>query len=323
MTSIASTIASRAVGRAAVRATLLLIAVAGLTVGCDAEVGEDGGVWVEGAWDTGTDDPDGAGSSERGGVDAGWHEGDDTTGRAGDPDTTRRTGEDTAAGELDAGAVQDAADAGVPQPDVGASEGSCVGRCGEYDSNAACNCDAECASYQDCCADYAAVCGGDTGTSADTGAGSDAGLSTDAGGYADAGAQADAGPSSICGDGACDGAETEQSCPQDCKKGCSGASCPCTKGACCHVATGKLVAKGTKCGTAVAKTQRKCQSNAVFIRTAYAGCSGTTATCTTAEADLHWSAWKQDKKCAAGEVCAASGATASSAARGPAAPASR
>ena len=40
------------------------------------------------------------------------------------------------------------------------SGGSCKGICGTYDATRACQCDSECGSYGDCCADHGALCGG-------------------------------------------------------------------------------------------------------------------------------------------------------------------
>ena len=43
---------------------------------------------------------------------------------------------------------------------------SCVGKCGQYDENAACHCDDLCADFLDCCDDYKKVCGGSSPGSA-------------------------------------------------------------------------------------------------------------------------------------------------------------
>ena len=40
----------------------------------------------------------------------------------------------------------------------GGGGGSCSGRCGNYSAAASCQCDAQCATYGDCCADKAALC---------------------------------------------------------------------------------------------------------------------------------------------------------------------
>jgi hypothetical protein len=46
---------------------------------------------------------------------------------------------------------------GTPGP------GSCVGKCGQYIAGAACQCNAVCANFGNCCGDYQAVCGGGSG----------------------------------------------------------------------------------------------------------------------------------------------------------------
>ena len=58
----------------------------------------------------------------------------------------------------------------------GGSEGSCVGKCGQFQGQgAACQCDEECASYGDCCGDYAEVCGEGSAGGGSTGGGSSGG----------------------------------------------------------------------------------------------------------------------------------------------------
>lgn len=41
-----------------------------------------------------------------------------------------------------------------------ATQSSCQGKCGSFVQGAACNCDTQCKKYNDCCPDYASVCGG-------------------------------------------------------------------------------------------------------------------------------------------------------------------
>ncbi|MCO4764268.1 MAG: hypothetical protein KC502_22340 [Myxococcales bacterium] len=79
------------------------------------------------------------------------------------------TTDDVATG-ADALSTSDAAAA-----DASAQVASCVGRCGQYDSNWLCNCDDGCAEFDDCCPDLAAVCE----TAADASGGSDAGSTSD------------------------------------------------------------------------------------------------------------------------------------------------
>ena len=75
----------------------------------------------------------------------------------------------TDAGPQDAGQT----DAGKPdagEPDAGGGDGggdgggagpSCAGKCGKFDSNSSCQCDAQCSQYGDCCKDYEALCAGE------------------------------------------------------------------------------------------------------------------------------------------------------------------
>lgn len=48
--------------------------------------------------------------------------------------------------------------AGAPPPPPPPPGASCVGRCGIFDSAAACQCDSQCATFGDCCADLATAC---------------------------------------------------------------------------------------------------------------------------------------------------------------------
>ena len=87
---------------------------------------------------------------------------------------------------------------------------SCAGRCDTFDDGAACSCDESCATFGDCCSDYAELC---------TGTGPECGNSvceppeeTRESCAADC-----AGGGPICGDGTCEGPETPQSCPDDCR----------------------------------------------------------------------------------------------------------
>jgi subtilisin family serine protease len=50
---------------------------------------------------------------------------------------------------------------GTPPPPPPPPPGnSCVGRCGQFDASAACQCDSQCTTFGDCCPDLAAACGG-------------------------------------------------------------------------------------------------------------------------------------------------------------------
>ena len=43
--------------------------------------------------------------------------------------------------------------------DCAAAGSSCKGRCGTFDQDSPCNCDDECTTFKDCCADYPQFCG--------------------------------------------------------------------------------------------------------------------------------------------------------------------
>ena len=89
----------------------------------------------------------------------------------------------------------------VPDPVEADPALSCEGRCGEpLQDGAECACDASCAIFGDCCADYEALCVDTPGEDV-----------------------------SECGDGICDADEDAQSCPGDCDTQTTG---PCGDGVC-------------------------------------------------------------------------------------------
>lgn len=112
---------------------------------------------------------------------------------------------------------------------------SCVGKCGQYDATAKCQCDDACVGEKDCCTDYKGVCGGSN--------------------------------SPVCGNGKCESGESKTSCPKDCdtkpagscKGKCGdftpGASCQCDSGCvaigdCCSdikTVCGDVTAPSTSC----------------------------------------------------------------------------
>lgn len=76
--------------------------------------------------------------------------------------------------------------------------------------------------------------------------------------------------------------------------------------ACCSDA-GEYEKKGVKCGSYANKTEYKCASadkgGKVLRRQAFSGCSGTSSSCSSQQADLVWDEWADYKTCKAYEVC--------------------
>jgi hypothetical protein len=142
--------------------TETVIGIGGLNAGADGgSSGGDGS--VGGGGTSGSGSADGGTVMPEPGTDAG-------STAVGSTDSAT-----TGAGTTDAGS---SADAGQPPP----VDGSCVGKCGPYAPDAACQCDPQCVKAGDCCPDYASVCGA----------------------------------MPMCGNGKCDAGETTQSCPVDC-----------------------------------------------------------------------------------------------------------
>ncbi|MCB9740284.1 MAG: hypothetical protein H6747_13570 [Deltaproteobacteria bacterium] len=111
--------------------------------GSDATGGEDGSTAVDSAGGTDTAGSDTAPEDTAS---------SDTTATDGTT-TTDTTATDTASTDT---ASTDSA--GADSSDGTSTGGSCLDRCGDYDSAAACQCDSSCESYDDCCADYAKLC---------------------------------------------------------------------------------------------------------------------------------------------------------------------
>lgn len=88
---------------------------------------------------------------------------------------------------------------------------------------------------------------------------------------------------------------------------------PCTTGACCDVkGTGVQLPKYTKCGTTPAKTEYMCgEGNTILKREAFAGCSGSSATCSTSSSYYTWGSWSVDKTCPSSQSCKISNGVAS------------
>ncbi|MEY3015544.1 MAG: hypothetical protein RIT45_4279 [Pseudomonadota bacterium] len=87
----------------------------------------------------------------------------------------------------------------------------------------------------------------------------------------------------------------------------TGGTTACTPGSKCCTDSGTLATKGTACGTSTVKTEQKCSSadpgGKVQERTAVAGCTGASTTCSTASTNLVWSDWKDKTTCKSTEVC--------------------
>ncbi len=81
----------------------------------------------------------------------------------------------------------------------------------------------------------------------------------------------------------------------------------CTPNTTCCDAKGQYAAKATSCGKDTIKTETKCSSadkgGKVQTRTAVAGCTGASTTCSTAASNLNWTVWKDTKTCASDEIC--------------------
>jgi len=102
------------------------------------------------------------------------------------------------------------------------ADDSCVGKCGKFKEGAKCNCDDQCAKYNDCCADIKEVCGSTCTKNCadkqcgDDGCGGSCGSCT--GGKVCKNFVCKAGSTStVCPNGKCEEGETEESCPADCK----------------------------------------------------------------------------------------------------------
>jgi len=86
----------------------------------------------------------------------------------------------------------------------------------------------------------------------------------------------------------------------------------CAPATTCCTAAGTWAAAGTACGSSAVKTEYQCSGTglgaAAQVRKAFGGCSGTSATCSTASTSLVWSGWTSYQTCGASQTCVA-GAT--------------
>ena len=80
----------------------------------------------------------------------------------------------------------------------------------------------------------------------------------------------------------------------------------CLKGKCSNT----TAPKGTKCDSAIKKTEYKCSTNKLQRRYAYRGCPGTSGNyCSSLTSNYHWTSWATIKTCNAAETCSASAKT--------------
>ena len=87
----------------------------------------------------------------------------------------------------------------------------------------------------------------------------------------------------------------------------SQAATVCNPNTTCCTASGSYATKATKCGSSALKTEYKCSSTAnsgdVLVRKAYAGCAGSSTSCSTSSSNYSWSAWTTYKNCTSSEIC--------------------
>ncbi|MCO4764149.1 MAG: hypothetical protein KC502_21740, partial [Myxococcales bacterium] len=87
----------------------------------------------------------------------------------------------------------------------------------------------------------------------------------------------------------------------------SQSSTQCNPNTTCCTASGTYAGKTSKCGNTALKTQYKCSSTAlsgnVLVRKAYAGCTGSSTTCSTSSSNWSWSSWTIAKNCTSSQIC--------------------
>ncbi len=83
----------------------------------------------------------------------------------------------------------------------------------------------------------------------------------------------------------------------------------CAAGSTCCTSTGTWAAAGTACGTKAAQLEYKCSGTGLGasaqVRKGYGGCSGSSATCSTATSSLVWSGWSSYQTCGSSQLCVA------------------
>lgn len=82
---------------------------------------------------------------------------------------------------------------------------------------------------------------------------------------------------------------------------------PCTPGSSCCEDSGQFSAIGKSCGSVTLASQYKCETGLpggkMLVRSAVAGCSGSSTSCSTAVSSYAWSDWTTYKTCASTETC--------------------
>ncbi|MEY3012862.1 MAG: Somatomedin domain, partial [Pseudomonadota bacterium] len=120
--------------------------------GCADATGAGGGLAAPTTADTEAVAAAAAGADGQGAADG---NGQDAAGTdAGAADAGERAG----APDIGSTADGEQADEAVDDGDGPVAPSSCVGRCGKFSEAAACQCDAKCSAYADCCDDFGAVC---------------------------------------------------------------------------------------------------------------------------------------------------------------------
>jgi hypothetical protein len=90
-----------------------------------------------------------------------------------------------------------------------------------------------------------------------------------------------------------------------CKKS---SAAQCTVGICCDTAKKLYKTKATKCGTKVAKSAYKCDGKKLSKRSAYAGCSGSSAlSCSSLSSNYYWTSYALLKTCTSKQICKTTG----------------
>ncbi|MFZ4578663.1 MAG: hypothetical protein ACOYOB_09755 [Myxococcota bacterium] len=172
---------------------------------------------------------------------------------------------------------------------------SCAGRCGAYDSVAACQCNPECLQTNTCCTDYDKFCA----------------TTCNVAGNCD-----DGDPCTFddCNDGSCVHSADLSCCKldSDCGSpmGCSMPTCEnskcvekpkpgcCAFGECCDFDKSQIKPAGSPCGTQLLATETQCSDNLIQQREKVAGCDGQIAeVCSQDPNDGVWSEWKTISVC--------------------------